>query len=1238
MKMRRAVLLTTVCLLALLTSAAFAQTVTSSIVGTLVDPANAVIPNVPVTLTDQATGSVRTVNTTDAGLFRFNLILPSTYTLTVAAPGFKSYTQKDITLAADETRDMGNVIMTVGGAVENVTVTADATPVQTASSEHAQLVDAGELENIAIRGRDEFAMLGYMPGVIDTSATSRDAEAAYTMTGINIDGNTAWTNATIDGQANMDVGCGYCLTQGNPNMDAVQEVKVLTSNYQAEFGRNSGGTITLVTKSGSKEFHGTGWWTHRHEEFNANLWSNNRSGNLRTPYRFNVQGWSLGGPVYFHHFNHDKSKLFFFASEEFTRQFLSSATSKTTVPTALERAGNYSQSFQTNGALITINEPNVAGVATRTPFPGNIIPATQISAFGAEFLNFMPLPNYFPTAGNADYLHVNWQGNNTGAHPRDDHVIRFDTYLTNKLSGYFRYVTNRDDTKVPFGGSTWLVASQDHPMPDFAIGGHIGYAISPSMFNDFVVGRSGGTWDYWEQPGCAGGCLNPSATSIDPSQLGAITPPLLFPKVWNAANQLYDAIPSFSFGGTPNSAASYGYGSAIRYNPVHNDVYNDDLSWIKGKHSFKLGVAVERAYKLQPAGPMGADGNYGFGTSSTNPLDTGDGFANAYLGNFTSYSEATNSVQCNVIWWDVEWYLQDNWRVTRKLTLDYGLRFYHQTPQDDLLGNFVGFSPTGYSAALYPGQYTRGWLNGVVGGTRIAVDPYNPAITAPNSATGAFLPVNGGIAVATELGGAYDNGGYNYGKNGVPFSPYTMNFMPWPAPRFGFAYDVFGNGKTAIRGGFGVYYNRLDGNEVYSMMGNPPQQYTASVYNANVNSIVAGNGYIAPTGYTWLAGKIPYDSVRNGTVGVQQNLGYGTVLEVAGLLNLGHDEISSEQINPIPQGADWLPQNCDTTQPGCGTTTATPLPSSMERYFYRGWTGMTPHVFGTSFTYAALQTTLRRRARGLQYSAAYTWSKDLGFQGYDGLAVSNLPACFGCSYSVNNESREYGEEGIDRRQVLTVQYSYEIPGLGKKMNSKLVSGILDHWILSGVTQWSTGSPFNPSFGFQTSRNTTADGNDGQRYNATGGINAMSSVVANVYTPGAVVRGDSWEDRNWMNFNAYTIPNAAYQDWPAQTSIPYTQAQSEGLAAIGNLAVNGTMFGPSFTNWDAALAKSIPLKSERRIIKIRLEGYNIFNHPENSGFSTSVTLNNALVNTNTNAGLMTGTRPARIISGDFRFEF
>jgi hypothetical protein len=1176
---------TLICILALALTGAFAQTTTGNIVGTLTDPANAVMPNVEVQLTNLATNAVRTTTTTNVGLFRFTQLPPGHYTVVVKAPGFKGYTNKDIDLNSGGNRDLGNIVMALGASAEQVSVTAEATPVQTASSEKAVLVDAQEIQNVAIRGRDEFAMLGFLPGILDGDVTSRDVADSYTTEGITINGN-AYMNATLDGQGNMDVGCGTCLTQGNPNMDAVQELRVLTSNYGAEYGRNSGGVITLVTKNGTQEFHGSAWWTHRHEEFNANSWNNNRNGNQRPPYRYNIAGWSLGGPVFVPGlFNKEKKKLFFFASQEFTRQFLSGSMAKSTMPTALERKGDFSQSCNINlgdpCTLIKVIDPT-----THAPFPNNIIPPTSVNPLGASFLNFLPLPNYTPIVNGSDYRRSNYIIENTGQHPHDNHVFRADAQLTNKLSSWVRFVRNSDSQTYPIGGSSWNIGAQTHPMPDYALGGNLGYTISPNMFNDFTVGRSSGTWDYW--------ILDPStvARKLIPNL------PKLFPITYSDAQQLYEYLPTFSFGGTPNGAASYGYGSASRYNPVHNDVYNDNLSWVTGKHSFKAGVAVERAWKIQPQGsPMAALGNYGFGTSTQNPLDTGHGFANAFLGNFTSYSEASTNLQCQVVWWDLEWYIQDNWRVSRRLTLDLGLRIYHQTPQADINGNFSGFDMTKYSPAKAPRQYTAGWLNGIPNGTRVAVDPLTGA-TAPYQALGAFVPGSGD----------YANGAFAYGKNGVPLNPYSQNWMPYPAPRFGFAYDVFGNGKTAIRGGFGVYYNRLDGNQVYSMTGLPPNEYTTAVYNSNVSALISGAGYISPSGMTFYNGHIPYDSVRNGSIGIQQNIGFGTVLEASGVLNIAHDMPFTYDLNPVPMGANFNAKNANPTYGSAGTTSQTSLPTSMERVFYPGWTGMSFHAFGGHFIYSGLQTTLRRRARsGLQYGVSYTWSHNLGTTGMDALAGVKFPACVGCSYTVNNESRNYGPQGSDRRHNLSVTYSYDVPGLGKRLNSKFLGAFVDNWTFSGITQYISGSPYSPSYSFSPSRDLTGSSSESARYDVVGDAKAIPAQP-----------GVNKMDKIYVNFAAFAIPAGAG-------------------ASIGNMG-NNVSQGLGWVNWDTSLDKAFHLKSERRVLKIRVEAYNVFNHSEISGFSSSQTFNAANVNTNAQAGKPNGTRPARVMAGNFRFEF
>jgi len=355
------------------------QTVSSTVLGILTDPSGAVVPGVQVQLMADATGEVRTGVSNAGGLFRILDLTPGTYTLTVKSPAFKTLITKGINLASSETRDLGRVALELGNVSEEVSVTATSTPVQTASSEKSALVDSAELSSVTLKGRDLFGFMDTLPGLVDTTVT-RDVTAPGAIAGISINGNPSGKqDFTVDGITDMDVGSNTTVGY-EQNMDSIGEIRVLTSNYQAEFGRNAGGTISVITKSGTREFHGSGWWNHRHEEFNANSFFNNRSGLPRTLYRYNVEGFSLGGPLVIPHaLNTKKNRLFFFVSQEYTRQLVPSAAHKYQLPTALERSGDFSQSLGTNGALITIKDPT-----TGAPFPGNKIPSTRFNAVGSE--------------------------------------------------------------------------------------------------------------------------------------------------------------------------------------------------------------------------------------------------------------------------------------------------------------------------------------------------------------------------------------------------------------------------------------------------------------------------------------------------------------------------------------------------------------------------------------------------------------------------------------------------------------------------------------------------------------------------------------------------------------------------------------------------------------------------------------------------------------------------------------
>lgn len=377
-----------------------AQTVNSIIIGRVVDPANAIIAGAAVTLTDQNTGAIRTAVSDGTGFFRFPDVFPSTYNLSVQMKGFKTAVVNNVIVSASETHELGTVELKIGEATDTVTVTAEATSIQLASSESSQEIDANQLANVTLKGRDLFGYFHLLPSVIDTTA-SRDVTAPGNIGGIYINGNVSSAkNFTVDGITDVDTGSNGTVHY-EPNIDAIQELKVLTSNYQAEFGRNAGGTITVVTKAGTRDFHGTAQWSHRHEEFNANTWLDDHSPQangqaaLKPRYRYNVETYTIGGPVIIPKlFNRSRKKLFFFWSQEYTGQFVAGGTQTKYTPTALERQGNFSQTFANNGSLITITDPN----ANNSPFPGNIIPANRAdpTGFGPATLNYFPLPNESP--------------------------------------------------------------------------------------------------------------------------------------------------------------------------------------------------------------------------------------------------------------------------------------------------------------------------------------------------------------------------------------------------------------------------------------------------------------------------------------------------------------------------------------------------------------------------------------------------------------------------------------------------------------------------------------------------------------------------------------------------------------------------------------------------------------------------------------------------------------------------
>jgi Carboxypeptidase regulatory-like domain len=1177
-----------ICAAALWVACLPGQTVSSSIIGTVLDPADAVVPNAPVTLTDHDTGSIRSTVTDSSGLFRFLNVPPSTYSVTVTVKGFKNFVQSSVALGANETRDVGKVTLSIGSTTDTVSVVAEATAIQLASSEKSQLVDSNQLNDITLKGRDLFGYMKLVPGVIDRSS-SRDVTSPGAIGNITINGNTSALNFTVDGITDMDTGSNGTLHY-EPNLDAIQEMKVLTSNFQAEFGRNSGGTITVVTKSGGRDFHGTATWNHRHEGFNANNWLNNHSltsTGAAQPiprYRFNVETYTIGGPVFIPKLlNKERKRLFFFWSQEYTGQFVSGGVQNKYTPTALERVGDFSQSFANNGSLVTITDPS-----TGAPFPGNKIPTNRAdpTGVGPNMLGFFPLPNYTGVGTQANV--VNYFEAASATHPRRNDVLRVDTYITSKLNGYFRWINDHDDMIALYQGVQFSsdkggllgdkgIAPVDHPNPGHGYSGTVTYSVSPTLINEFSIGESWNTWAYYSTD---------NYKSIDRSLIPNI--PALFPIPTqnppgvSAANGYLNILPQFQFGGTPSNAMSYtrnhtSAGSEENFNTIWT--ISDNVSKVVGKHSLKGGVYMEKNWKLQPNGAA-FPGSFNFQPDANNALfNTGNGYANAYLGYVQTYQQATARATFNVKYWNTEFYVQDNWRVSPRLTLDLGVRFYNQPPQNDVNGTFANFFPDQYQASKAP----RIYVPGMSAGKRVAIDPGNGAV-APVSYIGLYVPNSGDPA----------NGFALLGKNGVSLDTYHLSKIK-VAPRFGFAYDLTGNGKMAIRGGFGIFYNRLDGNQVYNLAGQPPYAYSPQVNYTTMTQIAAsGNSLVfgPQTYYAWPTAEIPWNGTRNWSLDIQRSFA-GFALDIGYTGNISYNQNLSYNINAMPLGTRFLPANADATNGG------KPLPDVLLRTTYKGYNTLNQYAEIGHANYHGLTASMQRRmTRGLAFGAAYTYSKALGTTGFTPVVP-------------NNESWNYGRLAFDRRHNVQMNYTYDLPRASKYVG-KFAGALLDHWSYSGLISITSGGPFNPGCGFASG--TQPD------YTGTPDVGARCMVVGDPYA---------------------NIPNGAYFN-PAAFALPALGTVSPATPVLGNLqGGSGVLSLPLVTNFDMTMAKFIPIgRGERRGIRIQVQAYNAFNHTQINGVNSGIQFNpstGAVVNP-LQAGTASGALPNRILAFGVRFEY
>jgi hypothetical protein len=1134
--------------------------------GTVVDERGAVIPNASVKIFDEAKKNVvREVTTNENGRFEALNVQPGSYSLTVEVPGFRKLERSHVNLDVNTKLDVGELKLSVGAIADTVQVTAEAPVVETNTMEKSYSVEAKQVQELPLNGRNWVALMSTVPGV--TSSTRSDFTTDFNdVSGFHaVGGRGSQNNFYLDGSPNLDVGDNQSqYTQ--PSVYSIAEFKVQQSSFNAEYGRNSGLVVAVQTKSGGSGFHGTAYEYLRNDALDAGR----PDSHIKDKLRYNLFGGNFGGWIPVPKIStKENKKLFFFYNREMTRrEVVGAGSSFIDIPNAATLLRGDFSAFLTNTPMQcapqfkvgSVFEPgtitygasgNCAGQITNgTPYPGNIVPPSQWNAKSASLLKlFTQVPGFSgfpasPTPGLA-----RWFFSRPGKLVKNQDLLRVDYNISSSLTTYFRWV-NDDQTQFQpvalWGWSSFAtqppVGAIHRPKPGSSWSWNIVKTFSATLASETIL-----SYNHQSQS------LSPSDNSLDRDVLGANFTQL-YPGT-NTANFIPD-IQADSNNGLPGFQLHWG--SPGWHNDGKDYALTENLTWVKQSHTMKFGFYYNRDNKKQTANFGSAQGNVQFYGGPHNPGDTGSNLANLMLGSLSSYTQASASIYPYFRFQSWEWYAQDSWKLSHRLTLEYGARFQHTTPT--------------YT-------YTRSGTPGGEGTFKL----YSVDLTRYSASKAPKINLNTGLIVGDALSQYLANGLVCDPCDGV--NPGFADAKNLVSPRLGFAYDVFGDGKMAVRGGFGQYIERLRQNNFNFGAGAQfPNGVGFGVFNTNINNITPGptggvvGATIAPQGYNIFPVNNTMPTIYSWNLGIQRNLGHSFVLDVSYVGSHGIHLMVQRPINGTAAGFFLANPNA---------LASVNFRADALRPFL-GYGGLTSIETSGSSSYNGMLVRFSRQfTKRFGFNVNYTWSRTFDIVDNDSDTLAN-PLDIHANWA---------PAGYDVTHSLTLDYIYQLPNVKGMLDNRVGRAVLNDWQISGITHYQSGFPFS----------VTANGN-------LQGIDAGTQFANLVGDPYA---GQS--SRNWLNPNAFARP-------------------LDGQ--VGNLHRNA-LRGPGFTNWDASLSKFMRFK-ETMNLKIGMDIFNLFNHPQvfgiNTGFGGDVPGAGINSSTRRTFGTISAFRDQRVLQFGARFQF